>query len=183
MMQSMEKMDNPARRPFDDKMKLIATVNTIPKNNYSENLAANSSAKPKQTEYSLFPSTLMEHFIPEKDRITHSLLKVQEIMDAAYLLWPTRNIATKITTDTVKIINQVNKKKFSFCNGKSSKCIVGGLFYLLSFRYDDPKKQREIAVALQTTEVSIRSFYKKWLSEFPELFQDVTTKENYRVLR
>jgi hypothetical protein len=53
---------------------------------------------------------------------------------------------------------------------------VGGLFYLLGFRHNDPKKQREIAIVLQITEVSIRSAYKHWLKEFPDLFQDVTKK-------
>ena len=53
---------------------------------------------------------------------------------------------------------------------------MGGLFYLLGFRYDDSKKQREIAVTLQITDVSIRSSYKRWLKEFPDLFQDVIGK-------
>jgi hypothetical protein len=100
MTRLMEKMDKPlVRSPLDDKIKSIAIVKTIPENNYSENLSANSRVKPKQLEDSVFPSTLNEHFIPEKERITYSLLKVQEIVEAAYLLWPTKNISTKITTD------------------------------------------------------------------------------------
>ena len=125
---------------------------------------------------SSFNSTLKDDRLPDIECITHSLLKVQEITAAAHLLWPNKKTARKITTDAVEIINQACKKKFSFCNGKSLRCIVGGLFYLLGFRYDDPKKQREIAVALQITDVSIRSSYKRWLKEFPDLFQDVIAK-------
>jgi hypothetical protein len=183
-MQTTEKVDKPAQIVLGDKATMIAIAEAVrKKSKCTDNNAAKSSAKIKQTVDSLVNLNLEEDWLPEKERITRSLLKVQEIMDAADLLWPSNNIATKVTTDAVRIINQVYKRKFSFCNGKSSKCIAGGLFYLLSFRYNDPKKQREIAVALQITDVSIRSFYKKWINEFPELFQDIITKESYRVLR
>ena len=46
----------------------------------------------------------------------------------------------------------------------------------LGFRYDDPKKQIEIAFVLQITDVSVRSSYKRWFREFPELFQSAITK-------
>ena len=182
-MQTTEKVDKPAQIGLGDKAIRIAIAEAVRKKSSCADINASKSSAKKQTVDSLVNLNLEEDWLPEKERITRSLLKVQEIMEAADLLWPSKNIATKVTTDAVRIINQVYKRKFSFFNGKSSKCIVGGLFYLLSFRYNDPKKQREIAVALQITDVSIRSFYKKWLNEFPELFQDIITKESYRVLR
>ena len=127
----------------------------------------------KQTKGTSFCTTVNADRFPDIERITHSLRKVQEIMAAAHLLWPNKKTARKISEDAVKIINHVYKKKFSFGSGKRFSCIVGGLFYLLGFRYDDPKKQREIAIVLQITDVSLRASYKKWLQDFPELFQDI----------
>jgi transcription initiation factor TFIIIB Brf1 subunit/transcription initiation factor TFIIB len=145
------------------------------KNGYAANLAVGSEVA-KRTDDASFNSTLKDDLLPEIERITQSLLKVQEIMFAAHLLWQNKKTAKKIATDAVKIINQVCKRKFSFCNGKNLRCIVGGLFYLLGFKYDDPKKQREIAVALKITDVSIRASYRRWLKEFPDLFQGVIAK-------
>ena len=180
----MEKVNKPVTISLEKDVNEGATVvANFKKSTYAVNVASIQSENPSRKENALFNSDLREEFLPDLERITHSLRKVQEIMVAAHLLWPNKNTARKITADTVKIINQVYKRKFSFCNGKSLRCIVGGLFYLLSFRYDDPKKQREIALALQITDVSIRTFYKKWLNEFPELFEDIMAKENYQVLR
>jgi len=132
--------------------------------------------KAERTGCATFELTLKDNRLSDIDRITHSLRKVQEIMECTHLLWTNKETAREIATQAVEIINQVCKRKFSFCNGKSSRCLLGGLFYLLGIRYDDPKKQREIAIALQITDVSIRSSYKKWLKEFPDLFQDVKAK-------
>jgi len=130
----------------------------------------------ERTDCATFELTLKDDRLPDIERITHSLQKVQDIMECAHLLWTNKETAREIATKAVEITNQVCKRKFSFCNGKSSRCLLGGLFYLLGIRYDDPKKQREIAIALQITDVSIRSSYKKWLKEFPDLFQDVKAK-------
>lgn len=145
-------------------------------NSCSANLTADHREAAKRTNLSQFNVTFKDAGLPDIERITQSLRKVQEITAAAHLLWPNKKTAGKITLNVVEIINQVCKRKFSFYNGKSLRCIVGGLFYLLGFRYDDPKKQREIAIALQITVESIRSSYKKWLKEFPDLFPDVTAK-------
>jgi hypothetical protein len=145
-------------------------------NSCSANLTADHREAAKRTDHAQFNVTLNDDWLPDIERITQSLRKVQEITAAAHLLWPNKKTAGKITADVVEIINQVCKRKFSFCNGKSLRCIVGGLFYLLGFRYDDPKKQREIAIAMQITVESIRSSYKKWLKEFPDLFQDIAAK-------
>ena len=53
---------------------------------------------------------------------------------------------------------------------------MGGLFYLLGFRYNDVKKQIELACKLGTTDVTIRKSYREWLVSFPDLFADVIGK-------
>ena len=160
-------MDNPARISLDEDESMRATVDAVlNKNGYAA----------KRTGDTSFNSTLRDGQLPDIECITQSLRKVQEITAAAHLLWPNKKTAEKITNNAVEIINQVYKRKFSFCNGKSLRCLGGGLFYLLGFRYDDLKKQREIAIVLQITDVSIRSSYKRWLKEFPDLFQDVIAK-------
>ncbi len=170
-------MDKPAEMTLNEDAKMRATVDTVlKKNRNANNLAALRSEAAKRTYEASFNFTVKDDRLPNIECITHSLLKVQEIVAAAHLLWPNKKTATKITIDAVEIINQVCKKKFSFGSGKSFRCIVSGLFYLLGFRYDDSKKQREIAVTLQITDVSIRSSYKRWLKEFPDLFQDVIAK-------
>lgn len=100
----------------------------------------------------------------------------KEVAAAAHAIWPDKSTADKIASSTVEIINKTHKRKFSFFNGKSSKSLVGGLFYLLGFRYDKIKKQRELAWRLGTTDVTIRTSYRQWLEEFPDLFLDIIGK-------
>ncbi len=136
-------------------------------------LMDNSSVK---TESTSIDSELKGSLSPNMDYIGDSLRKVQEITVFSQILWSDKKISGKITNDVIKIMNQVYRKNFLFCNGKTWRCPLGGLFYLLGHRYNDPKRQKEIALALQTTEVSIRTYYKQWLRDFPELFQDITKK-------
>jgi hypothetical protein len=108
-----------------------------------------------------------------------SILKripMDEVSAAAHTVWWDKSIADTIASETVQIINQTYTRKIVFFNGKSSKCLVGGLFYLLGFRYNAVKKQRELADQLGTTDVTIRVSYRKWLETFPDLFLDVIGK-------
>jgi hypothetical protein len=61
----------------------------------------------------------------------------------------------------------------AFFSGKSAKGIIGGLFYLLGHRFHALRTQKEIAVCLNATEMTIRASSRKWLKEFPDSFQDV----------
>jgi transcription initiation factor TFIIIB Brf1 subunit/transcription initiation factor TFIIB len=108
-----------------------------------------------------------------------SLLKripPSEVSAAAHTIWLEKSIADTIAFQTIQIINQAYKRKFVFFNGKSSKHIVGGLFYLLGFRYADVKRQTELAHQLGTSDVTIRESYRKWLMTFPDLFLDIIVK-------
>jgi hypothetical protein len=99
-----------------------------------------------------------------------------EVAVAAKTVWSDRVIAEKIASSALEIITNANKSKFAFFSGKSSRGLIGGLFYLLGFRYDAEKKQKELAEKLGTTDVTIRASYRKWLEEFPDLFADVNDK-------
>jgi len=100
----------------------------------------------------------------------------EEVLAAAHTLWSNEAVANKVAVETVEIINRTYKRKFAFFNGKSSKCIVGGLFYILGYRYNAVKKQRELADHLGTSDVTIRASYRQWLEVFPDLFLDVIGK-------
>ena len=100
----------------------------------------------------------------------------EEVLAAAHTVWADKSTAVKIALETVEIISRVYKRKFMFINGKSSKGLVGGLFYLLGYRHSVVKKQYEIADKLGTTDVTIRNSYRQWLMEFPDLFLDVIAK-------
>jgi len=99
-----------------------------------------------------------------------------EVTEAAKAVWPNSVNAEKIAANALEIITNAHKSKFAFFSGKSSRGLIGGLFYLLGFRYDAEKKQKELAEKLGTTDVTIRASYRKWLEEFPELFADVNDK-------
>ena len=73
-----------------------ATVDAIlKKNGYCVNLAAIQSETAKRTDDVPFNSAVKDDRFPDMERITHSLLKVQEITEATHLLWPNEKTAKK----------------------------------------------------------------------------------------
>jgi len=107
---------------------------------------------------------------------TLNRIAISEVSDAAQAIWPQKNVSETIASETVKILNQTYKRKFSFFNGKSYRFLVGGLFYLLGYRHDAVRRQRELANILGTSDVTIRKAYRSWLETFPDLFLDVISK-------
>jgi len=99
-----------------------------------------------------------------------------EVSAAARAVWSDQGLAEKIASSALELITNASDRKFSFFSGKSSRGLLGGLFYLLGFRYSAVKKQKELAEKLGTTDVTIRTSYRKWLEEFPDLFTDVNDK-------
>jgi len=97
-------------------------------------------------------------------------------MSAARAVWLDQETADRIGSDTLQILAKASMANLKFFNGKTPKCLVGGLFYLLGYRYNVPVTQTEIADLLCTTEVSVRKSYKNWLNEFPQFFTDLTLK-------
>ena len=107
---------------------------------------------------------------------TSNRISPKEVTIAARTVWANRLIADAIGEETVEIITKTHKRKTSFFGGKTSRGLVGGLFYLLGYKYDYAKNQKELADALGTSDVTIRVSYRSWLEEFPDLFRDIIGK-------
>jgi hypothetical protein len=103
-------------------------------------------------------------------------IPAEEVKVAAHTVWQDKAVAECVAAETVEAINHIYGRRRMFFCGKAAMCLVGGLFYLLGFRYDSAKKQRELADKLGTSDVSIRAAYRSYLEEFPELFPDVIDK-------
>jgi hypothetical protein len=103
-------------------------------------------------------------------------ISFDELFASAQLIWADKGFAQNIALESYNIINSVEKRKVNFFGGKRASSLVGGLFYLLGYRYGKVKKQSEIADKLRTSDVTVRLSYRKWLIEFPDLFVDVIGK-------
>jgi transcription initiation factor TFIIIB Brf1 subunit/transcription initiation factor TFIIB len=100
----------------------------------------------------------------------------EKITAAAKAVWANQEEVYDIVSSALEILAKASKQNLRFFCGKSPKCILGGLFYILGFRFKMLKTQNELANCLCTTEASISKSYKSWLNEFPEYFMDVTDK-------
>jgi len=107
---------------------------------------------------------------------TVNRIPLNEVKAASHILWTDSLLADRIALEAVEIINKAHSRKFSFFSGKTVRGVVGGLFYLLSYKHDAIKKQKEIANQLSTTEVTVRDSYRQWLKSFPDLFVEVIQK-------
>ncbi len=103
-------------------------------------------------------------------------ISTEEVTAAAKTLWLNQTVADAIAKDSIDIVEKTHKQKVSFFAGKTSRGLVGGLFYLLGYKYDSAKNQKELADHLGTSDVTIRTSYRNWLEEFPDFFQDVVGK-------
>ena len=97
------------------------------------------------------------------------------ITTAARAVWENQKIADEIASHALQILELASQTNLRFFSGKPPKCILGGLFYILGFKFNAATTQREIADLLCTTEFSVSSSYKNWLIEFPQFFQDIKT--------
>ena len=116
----------------------------------------------------------MNDHLPRKtlNRVTYA-----HITTSAHKIWQKHpSIADKISSEASQIILQTQESAASFLAGKSTKGIIGGLLYLLGFRYNNSITQVEIARKLKTNAVTIRLSYRTWLKHFPDSFNDVVEK-------
>jgi transcription initiation factor TFIIIB Brf1 subunit/transcription initiation factor TFIIB len=97
-------------------------------------------------------------------------------MFSARRVWVDQEIANIIGLNALQILAQASRIKLRFFAGKRPRCILGGLFYLLGFRFRAVKTQKEIADRLCISDVSVRKSYNNWLNEFPQYFTDVKNK-------
>jgi transcription initiation factor TFIIIB Brf1 subunit/transcription initiation factor TFIIB len=96
-------------------------------------------------------------------------------MLAARAVWVDEEIADDIAKNAMQILAETSKLNLRFFCGKKPKCILGGLFYILGFRFKAVKTQKEIALFLCTTEVSVAKSYRIWLEKFPQYFTDISS--------
>ena len=99
----------------------------------------------------------------------------EETILSAKAIWDAQT-AEDIAANALQILAKASNRKITFFNGKTPKCILGGLFYILGYRIRQEVTERRIANSLGATEVSIRKSYSLWLSDFPDLFTDVILK-------
>ena len=102
-------------------------------------------------------------------------LSFEEIYAAAKIIWGDKATAERITVQANSILNQAKKRKPSLFFGRRATVIIGGLFYLLSYRENKAIKQKELALKIGTSEMTIRASYRRWLLSFPDLFSDVAS--------
>lgn len=99
-------------------------------------------------------------------------------MSAARSIWVSQETADAIGANALQILAKASMNNLRFFNGKASRSLLGGLFYLLGFRFKAEMTQTEIAYQLGISEVSVRKSYKDWFDEFPYFFTDLATKLN-----
>jgi hypothetical protein len=98
-------------------------------------------------------------------------LSPEKVMVFASTVWPNQpSVAVDVSARATKIIQTAYKKRPAFFSGKSEKGILSGLFYHLGSNIGTLKTQREVALALGTTEMTTRASRRDWLECFPELF-------------
>jgi hypothetical protein len=100
----------------------------------------------------------------------------EKISSAARVVWANQEIADSIASNALQILAKASKQNLIFFCGKKPRCLLGGLVYILGFRFRAEKTQSQIANYLCISDVSIRTSYKSWLSEFPQYFTDVGDK-------
>jgi transcription initiation factor TFIIIB Brf1 subunit/transcription initiation factor TFIIB len=103
--------------------------------------------------------------VARKTKSTQILRRIgkEEILSLAQKIWQGQNrVATEIASEALTVIHEKYETDPTFFSGKSAKGIVGGLFYLLGQRHGHVRTQREIAVGLNTTEVTVRASCREW---------------------
>jgi transcription initiation factor TFIIIB Brf1 subunit/transcription initiation factor TFIIB len=67
-----------------------------------------------------------------------------------------------MASDATRLICEAYEKNPAFFGNRSKKWVLGGLFYLLGKKHDEPKTQKRIADILDSNEMTIRDSYQKW---------------------
>jgi len=106
-----------------------------------------------------------------------SRMEKEEILSLAQKIWQNQSkVATEIASEALTIISEKYQTDPTFFSGKSAKGILSGLFYLLGHRHDSTRTQREIAVSLNTTEVTLRASCREWAKPLQNHFGNRKTK-------
>lgn len=101
-------------------------------------------------------------------RITPAL-----VLKFAHQLWKDPKVAREIGLKALNIMAECYNKKPIFFSGRPAKSLVGSLFYVLGVQCNFLITQRAISQKLEVTEVALRTNYKRWIKEFPDVFIDL----------
>ena len=108
---------------------------------------------------------------PQKNIILHRFGE-ENVLSFAQKTWQDQqSVAKSMASEALNIIYETYQINPAFFGGKSAKGVVGGLFYLLGRFNGNVKTQKEIAQSLGTTEMTIRAFYRIWLTPFQNYSQ------------
>lgn len=88
-------------------------------------------------------------------------------------------IAREIGLKASELIEKFYQEKPTFFCGLSGKSVLSGLFYLLGFQHQALKSMKEIGIAINIAEVTIKKSYRKWFNASPELFPDFKFERIY----
>jgi transcription initiation factor TFIIIB Brf1 subunit/transcription initiation factor TFIIB len=91
---------------------------------------------------------------------------------AAFIISGNIQGAIRLVVYSAAIIRKAQQTNFLFFNGKATRSIIGGLFYIVGVQCCMDVKQKTIAYVLNTTDTSIRRSYREWLETFPNMFSD-----------
>jgi len=91
----------------------------------------------------------------------------------AHQIWAGKpKLARKIGLATAQLIeDSYHLKPTVFC-GSPQRVVLGGLFYLLGFRFRNPKGMLQIGWAIDCAEMSVRNSTRRWMKFFGDLFPD-----------
>jgi hypothetical protein len=103
-------------------------------------------------------------------------LSLVDALTAAYQICDDMHVAIKMVVHAGAIIKKAHEIDSRFFNGKTTRATIGGLFYLLGFRFYTNAHQKKIAYVLGTSDTSIRESYRRWLKTFPNTFSDVAER-------
>ncbi len=103
-------------------------------------------------------------------------ISCEDTMSAARSIWVSRETADVVGANAFQILVRASDANIRFFSGKASKSLLGGLFYLLGHRFNAEMTQKQIAMQLGISEVSVRRSYKDWLNMYPYFFMDLASK-------
>ena len=105
-------------------------------------------------------------------------LSSERVLAFANAVWKNNpSVAVVMAAKASRMIKIAYEKTPAFFSGKSERGILSGLFYQLSLNTAYVKTQKEIAVALATTEATARASHRSWIACFPDSFLEITKCE------
>ena len=116
-------------------------------------------------------------FTSERDQGSRTIIQTARSIIASKL-WPEqRKNSDAIAKEASRILEIALQRRRTFFSGKSAGSILSGLFYWLGIVFNSARTQREIAISLNTSDVTVRESSREWMEYFNDLFRaDFSTR-------